>query len=47
MVLLAIGCVFLFLANSRSRVGPDETVSETPVFGPGSEKGAKEQPVAA
>jgi PiT family inorganic phosphate transporter len=47
MVLLAIGCFFLWLANKRSGVGPDETISETPVFGPGSERAATEEPVAA
>jgi PiT family inorganic phosphate transporter len=46
-VLLAIGCFFLWLANKRSPSDPNETISDTPVFGPGSEKGATEQPVAA
>jgi PiT family inorganic phosphate transporter len=46
-VLLAIGCFFLWLANKRSGVGPDETVSENPVFGPGSERAGAEQPAAA
>jgi PiT family inorganic phosphate transporter len=32
--LLAVACFFLFLANRRSSVKPDETVSENPVFGP-------------
>jgi PiT family inorganic phosphate transporter len=47
MVLLAIGCFFLWLANRRSPSDPNEAISETPVFGPGSERAPTEQPVAA
>jgi inorganic phosphate transporter, PiT family len=47
MVLLAIGCFFLWLANKRSPSDPNETISDTPVFGPGSEKAGTEQPAAA
>jgi inorganic phosphate transporter, PiT family len=45
-VLLAIGCVFLFIANRRSSVDPEETISENPVFGPDAKPPA-ETPVAA
>ena len=47
MVLLAIGCFFLWLANKRSPSDPNETISDDPVFGPGSEKAGTEQPAAA
>ncbi len=47
VVLLAIGCFLLWQANRRSPSDPSETVSENPVFGPGSEKAKVEQPVAA
>jgi PiT family inorganic phosphate transporter len=46
VVLLAIGCFLLWLANRRDPSDPAETVSENPVFGPGA-KGPAEQPVAA
>jgi PiT family inorganic phosphate transporter len=46
-VLLAIGCFFLWQANRRSPSDPSETISENPVFGPGSEKAKVEQPAAA
>jgi PiT family inorganic phosphate transporter len=46
MVLLAIGCFFLWLANKRSSVSPEETISENPVFGPDA-KPPVEEPVAA
>jgi PiT family inorganic phosphate transporter len=46
MVLLAIGCFFLWLANKRSSVKPEETISENPVFGPDA-KPPVEEPVAA
>jgi inorganic phosphate transporter, PiT family len=46
-VLLAIGCFLLWQANRRSPSDPNETISENPVFGPGSEKAKVEQPVAA
>ena len=42
--LLAIGCFFLWRANRRSSVHPDETVSENPVFG---EKPSRPDTVAA
>ena len=47
MVLLAIGCFFLWLANKRSPSDPNEAISDTPVFGPGSERAGAEQPAAA
>jgi PiT family inorganic phosphate transporter len=46
MVLLAIGCFFLWRANKRSSVKPDETISENPVFGSDA-KSPVEEPVAA
>jgi PiT family inorganic phosphate transporter len=46
-VLLAVGCFFLWQANRRSPSDPSDTISENPVFGPGSEKAKVEQPVAA
>jgi PiT family inorganic phosphate transporter len=45
--ILAIGCFLLFLANRRNPADPAETISDTPVFGPGSEAAEAEQPVAA
>ncbi len=42
VAVLAIGCFFLWQANRRSGVGPDETISENPVFG-----GAEEPAPAA
>ena len=47
MVLLAIGCFFFWLANKRSPSDPNEAISDTPVFGPGSERAGAEQPAAA
>jgi inorganic phosphate transporter, PiT family len=47
VVLLAIGCFLLWQANRRSPSDPSDTISENPVFGPGSEKAKVEQPVAA
>jgi inorganic phosphate transporter, PiT family len=47
MVLLAIGCFFLWLANKRSPSDPNETISENPVFGPDSERAGAAQPAAA
>jgi PiT family inorganic phosphate transporter len=46
MVLLAIGCFFLWRANKRSSVSPEETISDHPVFGPDA-KPPVEEPVAA
>jgi inorganic phosphate transporter, PiT family len=46
-VILAIGCFLLWQANRRSPMDPSETISETPVFGPGSEGPKIEQPAAA
>jgi PiT family inorganic phosphate transporter len=46
VVLLAIGCVMLFIANRRSAVDPEETISENPVFGPDA-KPPVEQPAVA
>jgi inorganic phosphate transporter, PiT family len=42
-IALVIGCVFLFIANRRQAVEPDETVSENPTFGPAY----RPEPVAA
>jgi PiT family inorganic phosphate transporter len=47
VVLLAIGCFFLWQANRRSPSDPAETISENPVFGPDAGKAAAEQPAAA
>jgi PiT family inorganic phosphate transporter len=46
-VILAIGCFLLWQANRRSPSDPEETISENPVFGPGSERAKVEQPAAA
>ncbi len=46
-VLLAIGCFFLWLANKRSSVNPDETISEDAVFGPTARKAPDAVPVEA
>jgi PiT family inorganic phosphate transporter len=45
-VLLAIGCAMLYIANKRSEVDPEETISDNPVFGPEA-KPPVEEPVAA
>ena len=42
-IALAIGCALLFVANRRSNVAPEETVSENPAFGPAPAR----EPVAA
>jgi len=45
-VILVIGCFFLWRANKRSDVEPEETISEHPVFGPGADT-VTPTPVAA
>jgi PiT family inorganic phosphate transporter len=48
VVLLAIGCFFLWRANRRNPLDPEDTISENPVFGPEAEKrAAAEAPVTA
>ena len=46
-VILVICCFFLWRANRRQEVEPEETISEHPVFGPGAERAAPPTPVAA
>jgi PiT family inorganic phosphate transporter len=47
-VILAIGCFFLWRANRRNPLDPEDTISENPVFGPEAEKrAAAEAPVTA
>ncbi|MGH2936785.1 MAG: inorganic phosphate transporter [Solirubrobacterales bacterium] len=46
VVILAIACVMLYIANKRSKVDPEEAISENPVFGPDA-KPPVEEPVAA
>jgi PiT family inorganic phosphate transporter len=42
-IALAVGCGFLFVANRRAQVEPDETISENPTFGAAQ----RPQPIAA
>jgi len=44
--ILAVGCVMLYIANKRSSVDPEETISDNPVFGPDA-KPPVEAPAAA
>ncbi len=44
-VLLAIACFFLWRANRRASVRPEETISETPTFGPDAVPPKSAQPV--
>jgi PiT family inorganic phosphate transporter len=44
--ILATGCAMLYVANKRSKVEPEEAISENPVFGPDANPPV-EQPVAA
>ena len=46
-ICLAIACFFLWRANRRQEVEPEETISEHPVFGPAAERAAPPTPVAA
>ncbi|HTT95463.1 MAG TPA: inorganic phosphate transporter [Solirubrobacterales bacterium] len=47
VVILAIGCFFLWRANRRHSVDPEEAISDDAVFGPEAEKRTAEAPVAA
>ena len=47
VVILAIGCFFLWRANKRHPTDPDDAISDDPVFGPEAEKNAAEAPVPA
>jgi PiT family inorganic phosphate transporter len=47
VILLAIGCFFLWRANRRNPLDPEDTISENPVFGPEAERRAAEAPATA
>jgi inorganic phosphate transporter, PiT family len=47
VVILAIGCFFLWRANKRHPMDPEETISDDPVFGPEAERKAAEAAAVA